>query len=227
LTRLSAQLFNGTAPFAEERNEIALIMPIILGKRPERPVAGEQLGLTDALWAITNCCWDTDPLQRPTLEEVKYVCRVGSRRGQPAQNPGVALEGPAAQNSVPLGAPGPEDLRRASGRYTHILSLLEIPGANPPLDGIDWEDEFEDDVEDVPVPALTHAALQSLSTPRVLHLMHAAAASIRAQHRQATNLLRSRYGHLLHLSPVPDARDESDVLALPAAQADFRKLFRF
>jgi hypothetical protein len=49
-------------------------MPIITGKRPERPVDVEQFGLTNALWKMTTCCWHAEALRRPRLKEVKLVC---------------------------------------------------------------------------------------------------------------------------------------------------------
>ena len=45
------------------------------GQRPPRPYAAEQLGLSDALWKITESCWQHDPSDRLRASEVVDLLR--------------------------------------------------------------------------------------------------------------------------------------------------------
>jgi serine/threonine protein kinase len=61
------QLYTGGPPFYG-LPEIAAIMKVMNGERPDRPSA--EPFMSDALWACVNECWTQDPAMRPTAEAV-------------------------------------------------------------------------------------------------------------------------------------------------------------
>ena len=66
---LAVEVFTGEVPFGDMKNE-AVVIQIAQGKRPTKPQAGEQLGLTTEIWGFIEKCWSADPSKRPTMDEV-------------------------------------------------------------------------------------------------------------------------------------------------------------
>ena len=66
---LAVEVFTGNIPFGNMRNETVVIQ-IAQGKRPPKPQAAEQLGLTTEMWKFIEKCWSTNPAKRPTMDEV-------------------------------------------------------------------------------------------------------------------------------------------------------------
>ena len=66
---LAVEVFTGNVPFEEQKNE-AVILRISLGGRPEMPGDAQTMGLTAEMWELLGSCWQQDPEERPTMEEV-------------------------------------------------------------------------------------------------------------------------------------------------------------
>jgi len=66
---LSVEVFTGNVPFGNMRNKFVDVQ-IVDGKRPNRPQAGEQVGLTEEMWKSIGKCWTEDPNKRPVIDEV-------------------------------------------------------------------------------------------------------------------------------------------------------------
>lgn len=69
LGMLGIELFTGRPPF-EDCSEFAAPRLILNGRRPEFPQNAEALGLTGEVRQLLQKCWDQDPAQRLTIEEV-------------------------------------------------------------------------------------------------------------------------------------------------------------
>jgi hypothetical protein len=83
---LAVEVFTGKVPFGGMKNEAAVIS-IANGKRPEKPPAAEELGLTADMWRFIEKCWNQNPSKRPNITEVvdawegfinRYVLSFGS-----------------------------------------------------------------------------------------------------------------------------------------------------
>ena len=66
---LAVEVFTGKIPFGNMRNEMVPVQ-IAQGKRPVKPQAVEQLGLTAEMWKFIEKCWSQNPAERPTMSEV-------------------------------------------------------------------------------------------------------------------------------------------------------------
>ena len=66
---LAVEVFTGKIPFENMKNE-AVIIQIANGKRPVKPQAAEQLGLTAEMWMFIEKCWRANPKKRSTIDEV-------------------------------------------------------------------------------------------------------------------------------------------------------------
>lgn len=71
------QIFSGNIPFHEMHLDYPVILKVIQGIRPSRPLhcapSGDScinLGLDDHLWGIAEECWLTDPAVRPTMSDI-------------------------------------------------------------------------------------------------------------------------------------------------------------
>ena len=69
---LAVEVFSGKVPFASMKNE-SVVIQIANGKRPAKPQAAEQLGLSAEMWKFIEKCWSTSPSRRPTIDEVVRV----------------------------------------------------------------------------------------------------------------------------------------------------------
>ena len=66
---LVVEVFSGKVPFPDMTNG-AVVVRIVNGKRPAKPPAAEQLGLTAEMWKFVERCWSANPSERPTMDEV-------------------------------------------------------------------------------------------------------------------------------------------------------------
>ena len=66
---LVVEVFTGKVPFPDMTNG-SVIIQVVNGKRPVKPPAAEQLGLTTEMWKFIEKCWSADPSKRPTMDEV-------------------------------------------------------------------------------------------------------------------------------------------------------------
>ena len=66
---LALELLTSTPPFNGQPPAMAALL-ISQGVRPEFPQNAEDLGLTTRMRNFLHRCWDPDPMQRPTIDEV-------------------------------------------------------------------------------------------------------------------------------------------------------------
>ena len=69
---LAVEVFSGRVPFGGMENE-SVIVQIASGKRPIKPPAAEQLGLSAEMWKFIEKCWSASPNKRPTIDEVVKI----------------------------------------------------------------------------------------------------------------------------------------------------------
>jgi hypothetical protein len=60
-------------PFADKHFETGIILKVIDGDRPRRPITLES---TDPLWLILERCWYALPLERPSLDDIAVLVTV-------------------------------------------------------------------------------------------------------------------------------------------------------
>jgi hypothetical protein len=66
---LAVEAFTGKVPFGNMKNE-SVVIQIIRGRRPDKPLAADQLGLTVEMWKFVEKCWNQNPKKRPDIEKV-------------------------------------------------------------------------------------------------------------------------------------------------------------
>ena len=66
---LAVEVFSGKVPFGNMKNE-SVVIQIATGKRPAKPRAGKQLGLSAEMWRFIGRCWSANASERPTIDEV-------------------------------------------------------------------------------------------------------------------------------------------------------------
>jgi len=65
----AVEVFTGKVPFEEQRNE-AVVLRIMRGGRPAMPANAQAVGLTGEMWKLLESCWQQNPKNRPTMDEV-------------------------------------------------------------------------------------------------------------------------------------------------------------
>jgi len=66
------EIFSDQVPFFESPHDVLIILGVVQGKRPTRPLhdlSGKR-GFSDEVWDLIEACWAQDPAQRPTAEQV-------------------------------------------------------------------------------------------------------------------------------------------------------------
>lgn len=81
------QVYTGRSPWPEITNYAQVIVPVLKGKRPSRPVAATGGVMTDELWHIVQDCWSKDAAARPSAAELVKRIQV------PGVHPSWALAG--------------------------------------------------------------------------------------------------------------------------------------
>ena len=66
---LAVEVFTGKIPFEEQENE-AVVLRISQGGRPKMPDNAQAVGLTDEIWHLIESCWQQNPENRPTMNDV-------------------------------------------------------------------------------------------------------------------------------------------------------------
>ena len=64
-----SQVLTGLKPF-HHMHGITFMLPMLRGKRPEKPPHAETLGFSDALWGLVQSCWSATSTDRPTAQEL-------------------------------------------------------------------------------------------------------------------------------------------------------------
>ena len=63
------QVLTGLTPFYNMPG-VTFILPVLRGRRPEKPPHAETLGFSDALWELVQSCWSATSSSRPTAREL-------------------------------------------------------------------------------------------------------------------------------------------------------------
>ena len=71
-------MFSGEIPFFENQYDIQVILGVMRGRRPTRPMLElcETRGISDELWDLIQTCWAQNPMERPTAEQIMERLRV-------------------------------------------------------------------------------------------------------------------------------------------------------
>jgi len=85
LAMLVVGVFTGKVPFNCVEN-ISAAIQISRGERPAKPQAAEQLGLTTERWKFIERCWNANPNERPTINEVVRTWEGFSNISKPFQS---------------------------------------------------------------------------------------------------------------------------------------------
>lgn len=129
-TKFSFQIYSGNVPFPEVA-EHQVIRRIIQGSRPERPtLAGAGL-MSDDLWTLMTQCWDTEPHDRPRIDDVAHTLAVICKSHDSVQSPPVisATSSLTRSNTQPSisspvdSAPPPYSRHAASEPEVNIHSM--------------------------------------------------------------------------------------------------------
>ncbi|KAF8059593.1 hypothetical protein FPV67DRAFT_362861 [Lyophyllum atratum] len=68
------EVFTGEVPFADALRDSTVILRVMSGARPLRPLdstsAWQEWGLTTNIWSLMENCWGLDPARRPSIEQV-------------------------------------------------------------------------------------------------------------------------------------------------------------
>ena len=66
------QMFSGSFPFQDIRNDFKFMLEVKRGKRPLRPPhdLSSSRGLTDEVWKLMEECWASHPEDRPSAVQV-------------------------------------------------------------------------------------------------------------------------------------------------------------
>ena len=63
------EVLSGEAPFKPYMDYI-VIQKVLAGERPGRPQGANVSWFTDDMWETLQCCWSSQPEDRPTIEAV-------------------------------------------------------------------------------------------------------------------------------------------------------------
>ena len=98
------QVLTGRRPFYH-LGQYAVVIAVLNGEHPKKPLNAESLGLSDRLWRLVVQCWDESPSVRPTAQDfLRYL-----RDAPPAQ--AFSLEYPIPED--PNEVVGPDSISRS------------------------------------------------------------------------------------------------------------------
>ena len=68
-------MFSGNIPFHELSNDCAVLLKVVKGIRPSRPIeVSTACHLDDDIWNLIETCWSSDPNNRPqALDVVQFL----------------------------------------------------------------------------------------------------------------------------------------------------------
>jgi hypothetical protein len=66
-SKLCTKVFAGCYPFADDKNDVAVLLKVVSGQRPPRPNSEE---LSDEIWNLMQDCWTSNPPTRPTAAAI-------------------------------------------------------------------------------------------------------------------------------------------------------------
>jgi hypothetical protein len=64
------QICTNRSPFYEVKREAAVIVRVVRGERPQRPLDASAAFLSDGVWNMIECCWAQNKKSRPRIEEI-------------------------------------------------------------------------------------------------------------------------------------------------------------
>jgi hypothetical protein len=70
VTDIFLEILTGKVPFHEFLNDMTVILQIIEGKRPTRPVSCSGIPALDSLWELLQNCWEDRAEMRPTAPQI-------------------------------------------------------------------------------------------------------------------------------------------------------------
>jgi len=79
----AVEVFTGKIPLEDETQATSALW-ILREDRPRMPENAQEVGLTGEMWELVESCWQRDPDERPTVEEI--VRRGGVCSKQPSQS---------------------------------------------------------------------------------------------------------------------------------------------
>lgn len=76
------QLFTSEIPFFYIQNNVAVAMKVIQGYFPEQPndQEVEARGLGKEIWGLMKRCWDIDPVERPSIDEIRFCLQIALKK---------------------------------------------------------------------------------------------------------------------------------------------------
>ncbi|KAF7318578.1 hypothetical protein HMN09_00368200 [Mycena chlorophos] len=84
------EIFTGNVPFFEITRDVAVMLHVIQGHRPERPSSSSPHPIPDALWSLMQECWHAEPTdRRPTAAQIIFTLRdspLGAVRNDPVSD---------------------------------------------------------------------------------------------------------------------------------------------
>ena len=76
------EVLSGRIPFAPSKSSVVILM-VLEGRRPVRPQGEEGRLFTDAIWAVLELCWQPQPSNRTSVEEVLQALGGHASPGRP------------------------------------------------------------------------------------------------------------------------------------------------
>ena len=90
------EVLSGHIPFYQHGNW-SIPLKVAKGDRPEKPQGAEGLWFADGVWEVLECCWTTQPKDRPSVEDILRYLNQASKSWTRPSLPQVAV--PPATNS--------------------------------------------------------------------------------------------------------------------------------
>jgi hypothetical protein len=65
-----SQLFTGQTPFPHIRSDLCVLLKVLGGERPTKPILCGDVGFDDHMWEVMQHAWAPAPERRPPLSEI-------------------------------------------------------------------------------------------------------------------------------------------------------------